>query len=154
MWAKPSTLRMFMLVGLFAGIGAGAWAQDRPQDRAYLGKREDIGKRIYGVRCAICHGIDGKGRGAYKDVLKVAPADLTTIAKRNNGVFPVERINQVIDGREAIATHGPREMPIWGTELSIRPPGRVDSAGDADEDAYARSRIFAIIDYLLLIQEK
>ena len=147
-----------MLVGLFAGISAGAWAQDRPQDypqdRAYLGKREDIGKRIYGVRCAICHGIDGKGRGAYKDVLKVAPADLTTIAKRNNGVFPVERVNQVIDGREAIATHGPREMPIWGTELSIRPPGRVDSAGDADEDAFARSRIFAIIDYLLLIQEK
>jgi mono/diheme cytochrome c family protein len=141
---------MILLAGLFAGTGTGAWAQDKP----YLGKREDIGKKEYESHCAICHGIDGKGRGAYKDVLKAAPADLTTIAKKNNGVFPAERIYQVIDGREAIATHGPREMPIWGTELSIRAFGRVDKANDPDEDAYARSRILAIIDYLFVLQEK
>jgi mono/diheme cytochrome c family protein len=148
---KFVALRVFLLAGLCAGTGGGAWAQDR----AYLGKREDIGKKEYGTHCAICHGIDGKGHGAYKGFLKVAPADLTTIAKKNNGVFPVDRIYKVIDGREAIETHGPREMPIWGTELSIRAPGnRMDRPNDADEEDYARSRILAIIDYLFLLQEK
>jgi mono/diheme cytochrome c family protein len=148
---KFATLRMFMLAGALVGTGPSAWTQDK----AYLGKRDDIGKKEYAVHCAICHGMDGKGRGAYKELLKTAPANLTTLTKKNNGVFPTDRIAKAIDGREAIATHGPREMPIWGTELSIRAPGSgTDRANSADEDAYAQSRILAIIDYLFLIQEK
>ena len=148
---KFATLRMFALAGALVGVGAPAWAQDK----AFLGKREDIGKKEYATHCAICHGIDGKGRGAYKELLKTAPADLTTLARKNNGIFPVDRVAKAIDGREAIATHGPREMPIWGTELSIRAPGSgTDRANSAEEDDYAQSRILAIIDYLIVIQEK
>jgi mono/diheme cytochrome c family protein len=148
---KFATLRMVVLASALVDAGASAWAQDK----AYLGKREDIGKKEYAAHCAICHGIDGKGRGAYKESLTIAPADLTTLAKKNNGAFPTDRIAKAIDGREAIATHGPREMPIWGTELSIRASGSgTDRANSADEDAYAQSRILAIIDYLIVIQEK
>jgi mono/diheme cytochrome c family protein len=146
---KFATLRVIVLASALVGASTAAWAQDK----TYLGKREDIGKKEYAAHCAICHGIDGKGRGAYKELLKTAPADLTTLAKKNNGAFPTDQIAKAIDGREAIATHGPREMPIWGTELSIRAPG-TDSANSADEDAYAQSRILAIIDYLIVIQEK
>jgi mono/diheme cytochrome c family protein len=148
---KFATLRMFVIAAALVGAGASAFAQDK----AYPGKREDIGKKEYAAHCAICHGIDGKGRGAYKELLKTAPADLTTLAKKNNGAFPIDRVAKAIDGRETIATHGPREMPIWGTELSIRAPGSgSDRANSADEDAYAQSRILAIIDFLFLIQEK
>jgi mono/diheme cytochrome c family protein len=148
---KFATLRMFTLAGALVGAGASALAQDK----AYLGKREDIGKKEYAAHCAICHGMDGKGHGAYKELLNTAPADLTTLAKKNNGVFATDQIAKAIDGREAIATHGPREMPIWGTELSIRAPGSgTDRANSADEDEYAQSRILAIIDYLIVIQGK
>jgi mono/diheme cytochrome c family protein len=150
---KFAKLRMFSLIGAFVSISAGAWAQD--QDSADLGNRAVIGKKEYQAHCTLCHGIDGKGRGAYKESLKVAPADLTTLTKKNNGVFPLDRVYKTIDGREAVAAHGPREMPIWGTELVIRAPGDpIGGANDQDGNSYARSRIFAIIDYLLLIQEK
>jgi mono/diheme cytochrome c family protein len=148
---KFATLRIVSLAAALAGTSASAWAQDK----AYPGKREDIGKKEFAAHCAICHGIDGKGRGAYKELLKTAPADLTMLAKKNGGVFPVDRVAKAIDGREAIATHGPREMPIWGTQLSIRAPGSgTDRANSADEDAYAQSRILAIIDYIIVMQEK
>jgi mono/diheme cytochrome c family protein len=148
---KFAELRMFSFAGLLASISAEAWAQDR----ADLGKRADIGKKEYEAHCTLCHGIDGKGRGAYKESLKVAPADLTELAKKNNGVFPLDRVYKTIDGREAVTAHGLREMPIWGKDLVIRAPNDpIGGANDTDESAYARSRIFAIIDYLLLMQDK
>jgi hypothetical protein len=144
---KSAMLRVFALVGVLVSISVVAWAQDRA----------DPGKRIYETHCAIYHGIDGKGGGPYKEFLKVAPADLTAVAKKNNGVFPVARIYKVIDGREAIVSHGQREMPIWGTELSIRSREReyrMDAANDAEEETYARNRILSVIDYLISIQAK
>ena len=46
--------------------------------------------------------------------LKKRPADLTVLAKRNNGVFPLNSVYRIIDGRDTIASHGTREMPVWG----------------------------------------
>ena len=42
------------------------------------------------------------------------PADLTRLAEDNNGVFPFARVYDVIDGRFEVATHGTRDMPVWG----------------------------------------
>jgi mono/diheme cytochrome c family protein len=142
---KPATLRMFSLAGVFVTISAGAWAQDKA----------DLGKKRYEAHCAICHGTDGKGGGSYKEVLKVAPTDLTALAKKNNGVFPADRIYKVIDGREPIESHGQREMPIWGMEFSNRAPEyRIGDPNDPSEEADLRNRILSVIDYLLLIQQK
>ena len=46
-------------------------------------------------------------------MLKTPSADLTMLAKRNDGVFPIAAVNEIIDGRTLIAAHGNSEMPIW-----------------------------------------
>ena len=38
--------------------------------------------------------------------LKRHPTDLTVLAKKNNGVFPLNSVYRVIDGRDAIPSHG------------------------------------------------
>ena len=59
----------------------------------------DAGKSEYQSSCETCHGADGKGKGPLSTQLKVPPADLTVLAKKNNGVFPVMHVYEVIDGR-------------------------------------------------------
>ena len=114
-----------MIAALIIEFSASGWAQDA-----------DPGKTAYLSSCAPCHGVDGKGDGFIAAVLKTPPADLTMLAKRNNGVFPLGAVNEIIDGRMLIAAHGNREMPIWGF------------------DAMVQSRISVIVDYLNRIQEK
>jgi hypothetical protein len=51
--------------------------------------------------------------------LKRAPADLTRIAVRSGGTFPLARVRRVISGEETLdAGHGTREMPVWGPIFS------------------------------------
>ena len=87
-----------------------------------LGWAQDIvvGKTEYLSSCAACHGEDAKGDGVLRSVLKVPPADLTMLARRNDGHFPIAAVTEVIDGRTFIAAHGTREMPIWGFDVKVR----------------------------------
>lgn len=118
--------------------------------------KADLGKREYENSCALCHGKDGKGTGAINDLLKNRPSDLTTLAKRNNGVLPVERLYAVIDGREMIAGHGDRDMPAWGDRYSSDSVKAAEYYMDVPYDAemFARARILSLIDYLSRIQAK
>ena len=51
--------------------------------------------------------------------LKVTPPDLTRIAMRNGGRFPMTRLQRIISGEEPLpAGHGTREMPLWGPIFS------------------------------------
>ena len=51
--------------------------------------------------------------------LKTAPPDLTRIAARNAGSFPLARVRRVISGAEVLgAGHGTRQMPVWGPIFS------------------------------------
>lgn len=52
-----------------------------------------------------------------------------------------------------IKAHGPREMPIWGTEFSIK-AAELYVEAPYDSEAYVRNRVLALIDYLYRIQEK
>ncbi len=115
----------------------------------------DEGKFEFKWACATCHGIDGKGKGPLSSELNVRPPDLTVLAKKNNGAFPLTQVYEVIDGRKVIEAHGGREMPIWGAFNSkeLYPPGRlIDPSYNPEADV--RRRILAIIDYLIRIQEK
>ena len=47
-------------------------------------------------------------------ILKAKPADLTVLAKNNGGQFPSARVRKTIPGEDILASHGSREMPIWG----------------------------------------
>jgi mono/diheme cytochrome c family protein len=116
-------------------------------------QKSDFGKRDYDGHCAVCHGVNGKGDGPYKPLLTKAPSDLTVLAKNNDGVLPVSRVYQVLDGRLEIAAHGPREMPIWGVGsyyLMLADPVTDPSA----VEAIVQGRILAIIDYLNRMQTK
>ena len=65
--------------------------------------------------CAPCHGRDGKGDGPVAPALTTPPADLTTLAMRNDGVFPATRVRAfVTHGKPGIVAHGSSAMPIWG----------------------------------------
>ena len=114
---------------------------------------EDIGKREYVNRCAVCHGEGGKGDGPLSALLKTTPADLTKIQKNNKGVFPFDRVYTVIDGREVVAAHGPREMPVWGNEnaVDLATGFRVDPK---QLESYARGRIIALVGYIYTLQAK
>jgi hypothetical protein len=97
--------------------------------------------------------MDAKGDGVFNEVLKIVPPDLTVLAKKNGGVFPAERINSVIDGRVEIASHGPRDMPIWGTRYSVDAAKQFVDFPYA-EKAYIRARVLRLMDYLYRIQQK
>jgi mono/diheme cytochrome c family protein len=113
----------------------------------------DFGKREYDTNCAVCHGKTGKGDGPYAGLVDTRIADLTTLSRRNNGVFPFERIVQVIDGRQAVKAHGPRDMPIWGDRyLAASREAYFDVP--YDPELYVRTRLLALTDYLSRLQAK
>jgi mono/diheme cytochrome c family protein len=113
--------------------------------------RSELGKVEYGSNCAMCHGPTGKGDGFYTQYLKMPVPDLTTIARRNGGVFPADRLIEVIDGRQALKGHGPRGMPIWGASYTEQANDYYRGMGFSGEQ-YVRARILALVDYLYSLQ--
>lgn len=116
----------------------------------------DLGKREYMSKCAVCHGQSGKGDGGAIDILKVAPTDLTTLSRKNGGVFPFDRVYTAIDGRRTVKGHGDRDMPIWGNDYIRENAQAGEHYFDVpyDMETYARARILALIDYLNRIQAR
>jgi mono/diheme cytochrome c family protein len=112
----------------------------------------DVGKTEFQSSCAACHGADGKGKGPLSGALKSAAPDLTMLAKKNNGVLPVNAVYEMIDGRKQVEAHGTREMPIWGFRYMPSPYEAVNPSPATE--AAIRVRILAIVDYLNRIQEK
>jgi mono/diheme cytochrome c family protein len=74
----------------------------------------DSGKQMYRQYCASCHGETGQGNGTVAAQLKIKPADLTLIRKKNKGIYPLDNVMATIDGRRIVKAHGDREMPVWG----------------------------------------
>lgn len=71
------------------------------------------GGLLYERHCATCHGLSGEGRGPMAGVLVIQPTDLTTLAARAGGAFPVLRVIRRIDGRDPLVAHG-SPMPVYG----------------------------------------
>ena len=128
----------------------GAWALAAP---AIAADKTDVGKRQFDMSCASCHGVSGKGDGPMRPYLTVAPSDLTVLSKMNGGVFPLARVQEVIDGRTDVRAHGSREMPVWGARYNAQ---AADYYFDTpyDPEAYVRGRILVLTDYLYRIQVK
>jgi len=64
--------------------------------------------------CAPCHGKTAKGDGPAASALKIAPADLTVLAKENGGKYPTNKVTAILSGQTDLAAHGNKEMPVWG----------------------------------------
>jgi hypothetical protein len=80
-------VKPFIVAIAVVGLSAACWAEDF-----------DAGKIEYETGCAPCHGVDGKGRGPVAAGLTAKPADLTVLAKKNNGVFPLSSVYDTIYG--------------------------------------------------------
>ena len=114
-----------------------------------------LGKREYEQNCASCHGLAGKGDGPLAGYLSVAPADLTKITERNNGVFPSTLIMEIIDGRRSVAVHGTRDMPAWGREYDKKSVEYYrDYRLPYDPETFIKARILALTEYIFELQEK
>lgn len=122
---------------------------------AALAGEPTIGEGIYTVNCAVCHGTTGAGDGSFAGMLTVKPSNLTVLSKNNGGVFPVDRLHKVIDGRDASAGHGSSTMPIWGDRFSTNAAAYyADTFASHDPEVFVRGRILALISYLDTLQKK
>ena len=137
---NDAVVKWLMIAAIVFGLTSAGRAQDL-----------DPGKMQFQSDCASCHGLDGKGKGPVSGQLKIAPADLTQLGRKNGGVFPVMSVYEVVDGRKPVEAHGTRDMPIWGFRYMPSAHEAVDPSSLTD--ATVRARILAIVDYLARIQQ-
>ena len=76
------------------------------------------GMQHYRIFCANCHGAQADGNGPTAKLLKIAPTDLTVIAKMNGGRFDSEKVFKALDGRHLVGPEG--KMPVFSENLEIR----------------------------------
>jgi mono/diheme cytochrome c family protein len=162
---KKAAAKWLLVAIAMIGFHASGWAED-----------VDAGKKEYLSNCADCHGPDGKGAGLHATKLTTKPADLTIIAKKNNGIFPLAQVYETIDGRNVTESHNADDMPIWGCRHTPPPisttspkpktskpnspkvfkPDSYESHLDlaCDPEDVIGNRILSVVDYLRRIQEK
>jgi mono/diheme cytochrome c family protein len=103
------------------------------------------GGDIFRFYCASCHGREGKGDGPVASALNRRPPDLTTIARRNGGRFPTDRVERFVTGdREPTLAHGSADMPVWGPIFQALDP----------QDRMNRIRIENVVAFIESIQTK
>ena len=135
---KYKIIALANILAMFMGLSDVVLAADN----------SDIGKNEYDSSCAACHGQTGKGNGPLRPQLVNLVPDLTVLAKNNNGVFPFERVSMIIDGRQELKTHGPKEMPVWGRVFTLR--SLIHNEFEAE--VAARGRILALTEYVYRLQ--
>lgn len=101
------------------------------------------GPDLYRSYCATCHGRDGKGNGPVAAALKVPPSDLTVLARRHGGVFPLHQVETIIRGT-SVTAHGSDEMPVWGPIFYALDPS----------DARVKARLDALVSHISSIQQR
>ena len=125
---------------LMAGLGPSPspspTAADQPQ--------EESGAVIFSRYCTSCHGKEAKGDGPLARSLRVAPADLTGLARRNHGKFDAQKVARIIDGRDSVASHGDSDMPVWGDAFK--------RSSEGYSEAKVKQRIQSLVEYLRSVQ--
>lgn len=117
-------------------------------------QKTDQGKVEYETNCALCHGPGGKGDGSLRDLLRVSATDLTQLARKNQGILPITRMYDVIDGR-GVPSHGTREMPIWGQTYRVDDAQKfIEARGNYDAEALVRGRILLLLEYINRLQAR
>jgi len=124
-----------------------ALAQTPPQAQRVP---RDFGKSEFEASCASCHGVSGKGNGPLVPLLRRNPPDLTLLAKNNQGVFPMNRLYEVIEG-ENVPAHGTRDMPVWGRAYRILDAEYYYDT-PYDEKALVRARVLSLLEYISKLQ--
>jgi mono/diheme cytochrome c family protein len=112
----------------------------------------EAGHRLYRQYCGACHGPEGHGDGVASSMMRPPPPDLTRLAARHGGQFPMETVVKTIDGRDMPRAHGEPAMPVWG-EIFRHELGD-GSTHPRGIERRVHERIYAIAEYLRSIQAK
>ncbi len=104
---------------------------------------EISGAALFAENCTFCHGPDGKGGGPLAIAKGLTPPDLTTLAARTDGRFPMAHVSQELSRGGGERGDGDRSMPVW-RKLFAHECG----------DAYARQALIELEKFLRTIQEK
>ena len=141
-------LQLFMLGAVaFALLAVASYGQTQSKEvkKGPIGMTSPTsGSEMFNSYCAPCHGKDAKGNGPAASALKVPPANLTELAKKNGGKFPADHVASVL--RSGVAgAHGSTDMPVWGPLFSVV---------SSKDDSIVQMRISNLIHYLEKIQEK
>ncbi len=128
-------------------LAAGLCGAGRASAQAQLFSLTDYsGAELYQQFCSACHGPTAHGDGPVAATLNVMVPDLTRLAERHGGRFPVDQVRAMIDGRSLIAAHGTRTMPVWGYEFWVT------EGADRQAEADARQVINRLVLYLESVQ--
>jgi mono/diheme cytochrome c family protein len=137
---------------IYSTVSAAGWALLCGASLAQTTTKVDLGKQEYNASCAVCHGNTGKGNGAFTPLLKIAPPDMTQLAKQNGGVLPINRLYEMIEGI-GVPSHGTRDMPIWGRAYRLQ-AGEYYVDTPYDAEAFVRTRILSLVEYINRLQVK
>ncbi len=144
---RSSARCLWLVAPLIVVTGIGTYGgQSSDPTKPDMILRSMAGRDLFQFYCASCHGADGKGNGHAANALKVKPPDLTTLAQRNRGTFPVGKLEAFIRGEGRLSTpaHGSRDMPVWGP---------IFKGLDTRETVNA-ARIESLVKYIESIQAK
>lgn len=130
------------LVGVLAGSAQAAADAEAAPDARRLAE----GRALYERYCASCHGSAGDGTGPVAETLKTPPSDLTRLGERFGKPLNHAKLAESIDGRNPIAAHGSKEMPVWGERLFG------DVSRTASTEPMTRGVVALIVDYLQSLQ--
>jgi mono/diheme cytochrome c family protein len=150
---KSAFLAMSVLAAICAGHPARA-TDDAPGEDAGtdVPLRLALGGNDYETYCASCHGVSGRGDGPVAEFLALSTADLTKLSRNNGGKFPAERVARIIDGRQDVKIHGPRDMPVWGDWFDVE--AETSGLRANEREIVVQERIKALLTYLETIQVK
>ena len=110
---------------------------------------DQLGAAEFDTSCAACHGTDAAaGDAPLAGLLTVPVPDLTTLAARNDGRFPMLEVMQIIDGRSGVRGHG-GPMPVWGDRYAIE---MGQDVGNVAREIEVRGRVLSLALYLQSIQ--
>jgi mono/diheme cytochrome c family protein len=136
---KMGRAQIWLVILALAAFPADGWASDQQS----IGR----GRQLYVRYCAACHGTDADGRGPVAEDLKASPPDLRYLGERYGMPLPMGTIMRFIDGRQDVAAHGPRDMPVWGRRFYDA--WTAHESGEEDLDTQIRE----IVLYLNVIQQ-
>ena len=134
------------LVLALCGAVALAAAQGPRSSPPPLVPTSTYGADLYQFYCAGCHGATARG-GPVRSLQHRPASDLTSLARRNNGAFPRERVRSTITfgrtGTVQDGAHGSADMPVWGAVFRSLDPS----------DALTAIRIGNLVKYLESLQQ-
>jgi hypothetical protein len=72
---------------------------------------------------------------------------LTSLGRKNKGVFPFDQVIKSIDGTRVVRGHGESKMPVWGEVFE-----KYDKAGKDPKQA-AQLKVKVIVEHVSTLQK-